>query len=656
MTTKIWHSCTLLVAALTLPAWSHAENVRITHHEDLQQLETRFLAASLTQRAGDDDARRLESIRFNAFGRHFDLRLVPNRRLLQSLPAAQRSAGLGVYRGELNGVPGSWVRLVYDGESPTGLFSDGKDVYAIESGAGGAAVVFRLDDIEVPPGMLSCSAVGMPKSAAGLLQKIAGDVGVSGQEGPGATQNLDIGIVADFEFTDDKGSNVQAELMARMNNVDGIFSEQLGVQLTVTQTDTFPSANDPFDASDASSLLDEVADYRAGDAGQSSNGLTHLFTGRDLDGSTVGIAFTPAICRSRSGAGLTQATHSATIDSLIAAHEIGHNFGAPHDGTSGSPCETTSRDFLMAPSVNGSDRFSNCSIAEMQDTISRRGSCITALPSTDVAVTLDEAPATPLLGNLERVRFSVDSIGTEDASDVSVDVSIPGNVTLDSISAIAGTCTSGAGTASCSLGEIPAGSGSVVSVTVRLDAVGNAQFVADVTANGDANTSNDRQTVNIDVTPAVDLVVTGPATSTVTLDRAATLRITVENRASIAATDVEVTISADADLRIDSVSWPDGSCTVSGGDATCDAASLSAQSTATIKLGVTGTAEGSQRYSVSASANEPDRDAASNDMSGSVSVDKAPPGDDDSGGGSVGWLLIAMLLSACMGRRRRRLN
>jgi hypothetical protein len=32
----------------------------------------------------------------------------------------------------------------------------------------------------------------------------------------------------------------------------------------------------------------------------------------------------------------------------IAAHELGHNFNAPHDGEAGA-CATTAQTFLMAP-------------------------------------------------------------------------------------------------------------------------------------------------------------------------------------------------------------------------------------------------------------------------------------------------------------------
>ena len=655
---KSWLSIVVTLTFVGLSANSLADEVRIRYSETLQQLEMRTDAALSAKPSDSLDAERMAAMQFNAFGRHFDLQLAPNRALLQQLSAKQRPTGVGVYRGTLNGVPDSWVRMVIDGDSATGMIFDGTTAYAIERDElSGRPIMFRLEDLEIPPNSLACSALTASNSGAQLLSKVSADVSSQVQAAPGATQNIDVAVIADFEFTSDKGAgNAAAEMLTRMNNVDGIFSDQLGVQITVNRTDTFSTASDPFsDETDSELLIDELSDYRNGNADQRSNGLSHLFTGRNLDGSTVGIAYTSAVCSRRFGVGLTQGTHSATFDSLIAAHELGHNFGAPHDGTSGSACESTTGDWLMSPRLNGTDQFSACSISEMQSVVSQ-ASCVTALPTTDVAVFVDSSPATPLLGNQEQVSFSVDSVGTNDASNVAIDVTIPNNVTLDSITVAGGSCTTGAGIANCTVSAITAGSGSLVSMFVTLDAVGSAQFVADVTATGDSNVSNNQNVLNIDIAPAVDLVVTAPAVGA-TLNQATTVNVTIQNQSSIAATSAQVTVTPDAGLRLDSASWSAGSCTVSGGNATCDATSLAPQASTTVALNVTGTAEGSQGYSVSVSASETERDAASNSASGSVAVstpNNSSGGGDDSGGGAAGWLLLGSLF-VVLARRRKQL-
>ena len=627
----------LLFALVMMPAIGIAEGVHIEHSEPLQQLEL--------QRGVPDEA-----VRFNAFGKHFDVRITSNQNIL-SLPVRERLAqGVGVYRGEIEGMPGSWVRLVVADGTPRGLLWDGNVMYAIEAGeaSSGAPQMFRLDDLKIPPGTMTCAQADEQMTASDLLGAVTKDVRPNVAEAAGAESSLDIAVIADSEFASAKGGDAETELVTRINNVDGIFSEQLGVQINLARTDVFASSNDPFtDESDSGRLLDELTDYRNANASQSANGLTHLFTGRDLDGSTVGVAYTGSICSRRYGAGLTQGTHSVSLDSLIAAHEIGHNFGAPHDGTSGSACEGTSQDFLMAPRLNGSDTFSACSIVQMQDDVNR-ASCVTAVPTLDVEVVANQ-PGGSLLGDSDTTTFVVNSVGTEDATGVEFEVSIPSNVALDSITSSIGSCSNGGGSATCSIGSIGAGSSATVDLAVTSSAPGDARFSATVTATGDNNSSNNAATATLAIEPAVDVLVRAAAAS-VARDQGATARVTLENNSSIAATTVEVTVSPSSGLRIDGANWSSGSCSVTGGIATCEASSLAVQSSNTINVQLTGLVEGSESYSVSVSTAETDRDTSNNSAQGQVTV-REPQ--SDSGGGAFGLLEMIALFLLLFARRLR---
>ena len=638
MNAHFFRSGALSLALILIPLTGMAESARIDYSEPLQQFELQ------------NDTRG-EAVRFNAFGKRFDVSLAPNQNVLSLAVREQLDAGVGVYRGRVDGLPGSWVRLVVADGVPRGLLWDGNEMYAIEADkdTAGAAYMFRLNDLHIPPGTMTCAQATGPKTANELLAAVSKDVAPRVAEAAGAESSLDLGVIADFEFASAKGSSAQTALVTRINNVDGIFSEQLGVQINLATTDVFESSNDPFtDESEAGRLLDELTDYRNANAEQRANGLTHLFTGRELAGSTVGVAYTGVLCNGRFGAGLTQGTNSASLDSLIAAHEIGHNFGAPHDGTSGSACEGTSQDFLMAPRLNGSETFSACSIQQMQDDVNR-AACITALPSLDVEVVANQ-PGDSLLGDSDTVTFVVNSVGTEDATGVEFDVSVPANVTLDSISSSIGSCSSGGGSASCSLGSLSAGAGASIDLGVTSSAPGNASFVATVTATGDSNSGNDAATLTLGVTPAVD-VLARAAASSVTLNQGATARVTIENDSLIAATSVEVTLTSGAGILIDGASWSAGSCTLTGGTLTCDASSLAVQSSSTINVQLTGLVTGSQNYSVSVSSSETDRNTSNNSVQGQVTVGEAQ---SNSGGGAFGVLeLMAlwMLLLARVGTR-----
>ena len=92
-----------------------------------------------------------------------------------------------------------------------------------------------------------------------------------------ATRQMEIGVVADFEFSQLTlgGLTPEQAIAARMNVVDGIYSSQAGVKLIVSSTTVFRDAADPFSATlNANTLLDELGDWRRSTPTQTSAGLT----------------------------------------------------------------------------------------------------------------------------------------------------------------------------------------------------------------------------------------------------------------------------------------------------------------------------------------------------------------------------------------------
>ena len=355
--------CPLLVGAAEAATVQHAEPLR---------------GFRVGARAGGADAKPAgaapATVTFNAFSRDFALELEPNGRLAaMHTPLGAATA----YRGTVAGRAGSWVRLVLTAAGPSGLVFDGETLFGIETAgdrASGPAInepaMFRLDDVYFAPGELGCEIGVAALDGQQALKAMAQEF--TALAAAGATLNLDLGAVADFEFAQRFGADAESALLTRFNNVDGIFSEQLGVQITVGAVRVFTGSNDPFTSTAANELLDELARYRGATPAQEAQGLTHLFTGRNLDGTTAGIAFFGSLCATRRfgarsfGAGLSEARRGAVTDSLIAAHEIGHNFGAPHDGDANAACAATPSTFLMAPTINFSDQFSACSLDEMR--------------------------------------------------------------------------------------------------------------------------------------------------------------------------------------------------------------------------------------------------------------------------------------------------
>ena len=639
-----------------------AATISLSHHEPLQRLSITGSSIDGSQKIG---AAGPVEMNFDALGRSFELRLSPNGRLLD---AARVIAGNAVipYRGKLAGNDSSWVRIVMADGMPSGLIWDGSELFAIERPGDNVAgadttIIYRLADAVIAPGSMTCGAGGALMNGAAVYKSLGAELNATMAEAVGAEKMIDIGAVGDAEFASIHGANSQQAILDRLNNVDGIFSAELGIQINVPLVQVFSNAGAasyPFsDTVIAGDLLDELAAYRNGEPNQNVNGLTHLWTGKDVEGdggnnSTVGIAYTGALCRQQFGVGLSEG-RNRTFDSLIAAHEIGHNFGAPHDGTSGSACESETGDFLMAASLNGSDQFSQCSLEQMADDIARAETqgCITPLPSVDMSFGLDDPAPAVLLGNTATVTFDVINAGTLPASNVAADFELPANVSLISAAASMGSCTDGGGMVNCAIGDVQGTT--TVSVTLTSDtvAVGSGNFNASVSADVDDDTNNNLSSLTLTVQPAVNLSVTPPTTRDLSVNRSTGLTALLENTSILDATGVTLSITVSSGLRVDSASWPLGACAVSDSQVDCAGDNFAALSNVTLSLGVTALTEGSKTINFSMSSTEDEADSANNTASATVNVSE-PQQEESSGGGAGLWLLPLLGLFAL--RRRGR--
>jgi hypothetical protein len=212
-----------------------------------------------------------------------------------------------------------------------------------------------------------------------------------------ATEGVEISILGDAAFLARYANEAQARdaILTRLNNVEGIYSAQVGVELQVVSVDLAPESTAGLSATtDSSVLIGELGRLRQQNSALADTGLTHLFTGRQLDGNSAGIAYTLALCSERFGASLTMAHNSAALDALITAHEIGHVFGAPHDGT--EQCEATPQNqFIMTPTLTTSvTSFSQCSLDQI-DAVIDSYACVVALPPPGPEPPAPPPPAPP---------------------------------------------------------------------------------------------------------------------------------------------------------------------------------------------------------------------------------------------------------------------
>jgi Metallo-peptidase family M12 len=393
-TRSLAHRARSIALLLAAAAWSVATPAA----SGLVPQHTEDLRASLTPASSGG-----ATLSFTAFGRDFRLRLSANERL------ARLAAGSGVqlYKGAIEGVPDSWARISLVDGLPRGMIWDGHELLVLDAGAEavnyGAAgtVLYKLSDAVLEQGASFVGdAVEKPDDPAVAYDAMIGELRTRAHalQAGVATEGVAISILGDAAFLARYSSEAQARaaVLTRLNSVDGIFSSQVGVELQVVSVNLGDELTASLSATtDPSARLEALAQVRQQHVELSATGLTHLFTGRALSGQTTGIAYTHALCSKRFGASLTVAHDSAALDTLITAHEIGHVFGAPHDGA--QQCASTPQDqFIMTPTFHGTSvtSFSQCSLDQI-DAVIDSYACIVELPPPDPEPDPPPPPTTP---------------------------------------------------------------------------------------------------------------------------------------------------------------------------------------------------------------------------------------------------------------------
>ena len=238
----------------------------------------------------------------------------------------------------------------------------------------GAHVQGFADDLHV---LYDNDAIPPSGGICGTPAPIMGPDDLDADDGPpplallggGAVFCAELACDADYEYYQDYGSNstsVQDRIELIITASNSQYESQTAIRHEITQILVRTNSNDPYTSNDAVTLLCQfITEWTNNQAGVSRD-VAHLFTGRSIDGGTIGIAadigdicdtsgscsgpilFDGAYCLAQS-----DCCGSLGCTTDLTTHELGHLWDAFH-------CDCTGN--TMNPFITCSNSFASSSI------------------------------------------------------------------------------------------------------------------------------------------------------------------------------------------------------------------------------------------------------------------------------------------------------
>jgi len=345
-------------------------------------VEERIAGASrLASRQKQADGKLRVAVSVN--GADLNLLLVPSplTRYTQWLDGGlnnQPPPAIGIYDGVVEGITDSWVRVVLQQNSVTGvLHMDGTQHKLWPDN-----LIGTLDYYQ-PLSRKPRDASGMPSTLAESVQGLDAlvappPVQQSMMQSRSRTVETDvravpISIVVDSQFDRYYAGAGLATALNNLNVADGVY-RQFGLALSLDEALEFSDDADPMKlgAVTLETILRSFRDYRLQYKTLfEGSALTYLFTGNPKTDVTLGLAWIDTACR-LDGYDVGVTTPS-TFGDVLLTHELGHSLGAQHD--TDTQCNDNSLS-LMWPNISERTQtaFSRCSKASVLQ--SRTKSCL----------------------------------------------------------------------------------------------------------------------------------------------------------------------------------------------------------------------------------------------------------------------------------------
>lgn len=241
---------------------------------------------------------------------------------------------VNTYKGYVNGDIDSPVRLTIKGDHISGYIKGNDEMYFIEPVTQFAKnsnskdfILYRSMDI-IDPVNMTCEANHLEDG-----MEMVENNGVL-KSGNADCITLELATEADYEYYAIHGEGTNELILSILNEVEGIYNSTFGLDIDVVYQSVYTIENDPFPDSVSTSgfILSQFRNYWEANMDHVQRDLAHMWTGKQMDGVSIGIAYTGTACSSPSFAyGVSQNIGQFAYGRFVlTAHEIGHNFGAQH--------------------------------------------------------------------------------------------------------------------------------------------------------------------------------------------------------------------------------------------------------------------------------------------------------------------------------------
>jgi hypothetical protein len=171
----------------------------------------------------------------------------------------------------------------------------------------------------------------------------------------GTICTAELGVDADWEYFQAWGGQTESQINSVINSVNVQYEGSVNLTHAISSIIVRSSPNDPYTSSNAGTLLDQFRSEWQNNQGGIPHDIAHLFTGRSMQGSTIGIAWLSSVCSNvKYGLAESDCCGNFGCSTDLTAHELGHGWGAGH-------CDCTS--FTMNPWITCSNQFTNGTIS-----------------------------------------------------------------------------------------------------------------------------------------------------------------------------------------------------------------------------------------------------------------------------------------------------